>query len=713
MLQLDDTMKQGTIIDMRAEDLGIDSLNAVEIRSWILKELKVDVPVLRILGGSSIRDLLNYILENIPAELVPLLGSERQILDHSKNPVESKKLPPVVVAAVAPNSTETASETLDEDFEGDHFLTSAQADTDGESLLSFDGDENATSFQASVPAASHHSFQGTDDDGWHASSATESFSLISTPEDSKVGLDASTSSSIDSEPLSRNGPEEVSFEKTVPMSYAQSHFWFLKHYVEDQSTFNIAVTLEVSGALEQKDLGRAVVAVSQRHEALRTCFFLDKNQQPMQGIMQNSLLRLETRFYSNDAGRQLEIQMIKDHTYDIEKGETMRILLLSPAPPEDHQPSYLVIGYHHINMDGISFQLLLNDLRQSYSHKSLVEDVLQYPEHASRQRQQYEGGKWREDLDYWRGEFKEHPSVLPLLPVASVRQRRPLTRYEHHKAEYRVDHNLAMEIRNVCKQAKISPYHFYLTAFKVLLARLSGTVDLCIGVADGGRIENDTLTSIGLYLNLLPLRVQYKPNQSFVDAAKAVRSRAYAAMAHSRPPLDKLLSELNVSRSASHSPLFQAFVDYRQSIEEKQAFGDCIMEGREYEVGRTAYDVALDVTDNARGEALLMLAVQASIYSSEAAATLLRCYTKLLHQFCKNPSGRVNEVSLYWEEDIKKAIVAGRGTFLGGPSIGTELCILTGWCSPRRNQNFKMGKDTSTSSRQDGGIVSKQSCCEG
>lgn len=668
MLQLDDSMKQGAIVDMRAEDLGIDSLNAVEIRSWILKELKVDVPVLRILGGSSIRDLLNYILENIPAELVPLLGVERQVIDPSKNPFESAKLPAAVVAtAAAANSTEIAPDDLDEDFEGDHFLTSAEADMDEESLLNFDGDEKATSFPSSVPDASNNSSNGADDDAWQASSATESFSLVTTPEESKLGLDAPTSSSIDREPLSsRHGPEEkLSFEKTVPMSYAQSHFWFLKHYVEDQSTFNIAVTLEVSGALEEKDLERAVIAVGQRHEALRTCFFLDKKQQPMQGVIKNSLLRLETRSYSNDAGRHLETQMIKDHTYDIEKGETMRIMLLSPAPPGDHKSSYLIIGYHHINMDGISFQLLLNDLRQTYSHKPLVGDVLQYPEHASRQRQQYEGGKWREDLDYWRGEFKENPSVLPLLPVASVRQRKPLTRYEHHKAEYRVDPDLATGIRKVCKEAKISPYHFYLTAFKVLLARLSGNLDLCIGVADGGRIENDTLTSIGLYLNLLPLRVQYKPSQSFIDAAKAVRSRAYAAMAHSRPPLDKLLSELNVPRSASYSPLFQAFVDYRQSIEEKQAFGDCVMEGREYEVGRTAYDVALDVTDNTGGEALLMFAVQASIYSSEAAATLLRCYTKLLHQFSKNPSGLVNEASLYWEEDIKKAIVAGRGRFGG------------------------------------------------
>lgn len=38
-------------------NLGVDSLIAVEIRSWFLKELDVDIPVLKVLGGASVADL--------------------------------------------------------------------------------------------------------------------------------------------------------------------------------------------------------------------------------------------------------------------------------------------------------------------------------------------------------------------------------------------------------------------------------------------------------------------------------------------------------------------------------------------------------------------------------------------------------------------------------------------------------------------------------
>ncbi|KAG5655084.1 hypothetical protein KAF25_000207 [Fusarium avenaceum] len=51
-------------------DQGVDSLVGVDIRSWCIKELEVDVPVLKILGGASVIDLADYVLESLPASLV-------------------------------------------------------------------------------------------------------------------------------------------------------------------------------------------------------------------------------------------------------------------------------------------------------------------------------------------------------------------------------------------------------------------------------------------------------------------------------------------------------------------------------------------------------------------------------------------------------------------------------------------------------------------
>lgn len=56
-------------------DLGVDSLVAVEVRSWFMKELNVDMPVLKVLGGASISDLAAMAVEKLQLEYAPNMGT--------------------------------------------------------------------------------------------------------------------------------------------------------------------------------------------------------------------------------------------------------------------------------------------------------------------------------------------------------------------------------------------------------------------------------------------------------------------------------------------------------------------------------------------------------------------------------------------------------------------------------------------------------------
>lgn len=68
-------------------DLGIDSLIAVDTRSWLMRELGVDVPVMKILGGDSMSDLVDFVFENLPQDLLGRLdpGAEQLNLNASND----------------------------------------------------------------------------------------------------------------------------------------------------------------------------------------------------------------------------------------------------------------------------------------------------------------------------------------------------------------------------------------------------------------------------------------------------------------------------------------------------------------------------------------------------------------------------------------------------------------------------------------------------
>ena len=58
-----------------------------------------------------------------------------------------------------------------------------------------------------------------------------------------------------------------------------------------------------------------------------------------------------------------EFETMKNHVFDIEHGQIMNVLLLTL----NERQNFLVIGYHHINMDGVSLEIFLSDLEMAYN----------------------------------------------------------------------------------------------------------------------------------------------------------------------------------------------------------------------------------------------------------------------------------------------------------------------------------------------------------
>lgn len=56
-------------------DQGVDSLSAVTVGSWFSKNLSVDIPLLKILGGASVIDLVDEAAFRLTPEAIPLAHS--------------------------------------------------------------------------------------------------------------------------------------------------------------------------------------------------------------------------------------------------------------------------------------------------------------------------------------------------------------------------------------------------------------------------------------------------------------------------------------------------------------------------------------------------------------------------------------------------------------------------------------------------------------
>ena len=528
-LRSDNVNNRDLMLKTGLDELGVDSLIAVDVRSWFLKELEVDIPVLQILSGVTVQSLIDTACEKLPAELTAQAASGGE---------SASAAPADAAAAGAPAATAEGASADPE--------TSSSSPSVRASDASNDGAEE----QMTPPSIS----DGSDD-----------------------------------EEETKEDPEEAprpTLLREAPLSLNQSRFWFLRSYLDDETTFNITCRIRVDGALRIKSLEKAVAALGQRHEALRTCFFVGDNGQPSQGVLEKSTLRLEKKQIESEDDSVREHGDLCSHVYDLGLGEVMRVVLLTAGLADLPLPSSSATT--HINMDGVSFQVLFSDLEKFYTFQKLPQQFLQHPDYAYRQRRAMETNAYGKSLEYWRDEFATFPDPLPLFPFSKYKTRPKLESYGSSRYHLRLEPALAARVKEVSRTAsKASSFHFYMTVLRVLLARYLSIEDISIGIADANRLDSDTMAAIGMYLNLLPLRFNNNGHDvSFADAMGESRAKAFGALTHSKVPFDVILDKVSAPRSASHSPLFQAFVDFRQGQEEGPPLWQRPHEGRHVRDGR-------------------------------------------------------------------------------------------------------------------------------
>ncbi|KAI0388542.1 hypothetical protein F5Y17DRAFT_463603 [Xylariaceae sp. FL0594] len=607
------------------DELGVDSLVAVDLQSWFRKELSIEIPTMKILSAATLQQLLDVAKTMLSLEATPNLQStleQDQIIKPEAGPLH--------------RHTEGQMPTTD-------LLVPASPLADPRGLLS------SSAAMTNV------------------SDATES-DLETEPSSALM-----TVSHVPDTHTHRSSPSEKrgSFERVVPLSFAQSGFWFFDSLVADSSVFNVITVLKLEGSVEVTRLQNAVLLIGYRHQALRTAIFTaEASKGHFQGVMPNSPLCLEVEGLASQQQVDDAVEEMRSHRFDLQRGNSVRLKILSLSDKRH----FLILGYHHIVMDGVGHGIFLSHLERAYSDPrgDLQTDppMLQYPDFTVRQRDAYERGLWHQQIKYWQHQFADNPRPLSLLGMAKSRIRPPSISQRVHSAKCELGRSLKARIRDLGKAFGVSVDQIYLTVYGALLLRYQESPDpeLCIGVADSNRKQADVLQSLGLFLNVLPLRLKYEPGHIFSSVLGLTRTTYANARANSDVPFSVLLDELRLRRSLSHHPLFQAFFNYRPNVHDAGSLFGCQAEGQSISTGQHFYDVGIDILDRPEKGNIVQISLNSDLYVEDDAQVLLKSYVSLLEAFGTNPAYKLASAPLHSRQDTQKAIELGQGP-----------CALSSW----------------------------------
>src|SRR6185295_19123442 len=262
----------------------------------------------------------------------------------------------------------------------------------------------------------------------------------------------------------------------------------------------------------------------------------------------------------------------------------------------------LLFTMHHIVSDGWSMGLLVREVAALYKaylsgeESPLEELAVQYADYAVWQREWLAGEVLEGQLEYWRRQLAGAPAVLEL-PTDRPRPR--VQSYRGATSEFRLGAELTAGLKELLRRSGVTLFMTLLAGFEVLLWRLSGQEDICVGTAIANRTRRETEGVIGFFVNTLVLRVGVSGELSFRELLGRVREVCLGAYGHQEVPFERLVEELRPERSLSHSPLFQVAFGLDNAPRAELQLPGLRLSGMELEDEVVRFDLTLWVNEEA------------------------------------------------------------------------------------------------------------------
>jgi amino acid adenylation domain-containing protein len=357
--------------------------------------------------------------------------------------------------------------------------------------------------------------------------------------------------------LRRRASEPV----VVPLSFAQQRLWFLDQLGPGSPLYNVHSAVRLQGRLDVAALEQSFEFMVQRHETLRTTFQL-QNGTPVQVIQARAGLvierhDLEENFSPKGAKAQRDVILEEEalKPFDLASGPLLRVKLLRLGEG-DH---VLSLAMHHIVSDGWSMGVLISEvvaLYEAFSKgetPSLPELPIQYADFTRWQHEWLTGDVLAKQLGYWQKQLDD----VATLQLPTDRPRPLIQSQRGARQSFALPRALSESLIALARREGVTLFTLLLAAWQTLLTRYTEQTDIVVGspIANRNRVETESL--IGFFVNTLVLRTDFSGNPTFRELLERVRSVVLDAQAHQDVPFEKIVEELQLERSLSHTPLFQ------------------------------------------------------------------------------------------------------------------------------------------------------------
>ncbi|MBZ1351825.1 non-ribosomal peptide synthetase, partial [Alcaligenaceae bacterium LF4-65] len=312
------------------------------------------------------------------------------------------------------------------------------------------------------------------------------------------------------------------------------------------------------------------------------------------------------------------------------------------------QESVFTLTMHHQAGDGVSMAVLTRELMQGYSAYCLGAEPqwaplpIQYCDWAAWQQASLEQGL-EAKVARAKARLANAPESLTL-PVDYARDPDRMRRAAYMSV--RIEAPVVQALEALARRENTTLFTVVLAGYGATLGRLAGQDDVVIGSPVAGRNRVETEGLIGFLVNTLALPISIGGSCTVKELIRRTRASVEEALIDQDLPFDRLVESLDVVRSLSHTPVFQAMLAFQSQEQVELKLGELSCSFETVTLPRAKLDLNLALSVSASGALEGMFEYDADLFAESSVEIWREAFERLVQGLTASVDAPVKTLAL-------------------------------------------------------------------
>jgi len=450
--------------------------------------------------------------------------------------------------------------------------------------------------------------------------------------------------------------QPVEKKERYPLSSAQKRLYILQQLEIESTGYNLPNVVPFSEGIEIDKLERAFKKIIQRHESFRT-FFEMVNEVPVQGIRNQVEFSVDYRDITGEGGQHTDEtlqapaegnpvkQIIKSfrQPFDLSRAPLLRGTLIKI----ENKKYILLFDMHHIITDGTSEGILFSEFMSLYAGNELPPLRLQYKDYAGWQQSAEQQEIIKKQEEYWLQLFSDD---LTVLNFPADYPRPAIQSFQGERILFTIEENDTRTIKDHAGKLGVTLFMYILSAFNILLAKLSGDVDIIVGTPIAARRHDDLQRIIGMFVNTLVSRNYPYPGKTFETFLSEVKEQTLRSYENQEYPFELLVDKISVARDTSRNPIFDMMFNLLNQDEYVNLHGQNQETTDDYLEYTAKFDINLGAIDYGQ---IISFNIEycTQLFKASTIEKIIAYFKKILLYLPANPGQKISDIDIITEKE--------------------------------------------------------------